>query len=733
MKKNNYFLFALFILLGVLKINAQAITYSFANAQITNDGMDDFYEADILLSTDTDFKLGIGQFFLNYNTAAFGTNINASGNLVFSHPDGAGGTYILDERFGGILDVYVPTVGDNNSSRIGIAWTQGLGAVAIPTTTAAGSPHLLLHLKIKYIDVNQDPMISFDPSFEDLTFNADTNPGSGDGTQITDDTYNSTGSALPAATNTWTGATDSDWDTASNWSLATVPTGTSDVIIPSGVTTPVSSGDISVNNLTLNANASLTVGGTLTHNGEIILNSAASLIAKNTPVPTPSLTYRRNLPTNNWYLISSPVKAYSIVNFTTNNSLALGSGTGVNQNIALATYNNVNDGWNYYTFGQVDGLNVDDTTDNLNSLQGYSIKPAASGDIIFKGTIETANRQIDINIGAGSSYNLVGNPYPSYIALNANTGVNINSLLGRNGSSSLDRLSEDTAWFWDGATSKYIAVNQASPARYVAPGQGFFISANSSTFFLFAENMQSHQSTDVFNRTANTRPEIKVALSNGSELSTTDIYYITGTTTEFDNGYDSTVFDGTANDFLVYTHHVTNSQGEDLAIQSLPDSNYDSMMVPVGVNALSGSEITFSLDVSNFPAGTNVYLEDRQENTFILIDDTNSSYTTVLNDDLNGIGRFYIHTTASVLNIDNNVLENVSVYKTSNTNLRITGLQNGATSIKLYSVLGQQVLRSTFEANNVNNILLPSSLRVGVYIVQVKNAKGTITKKIVIE
>ena len=108
MKKYNYFLLVLLLFTGVLKTNAQAITYSFVNAQITNDGVDDFYEADIQLATDTDFKLGIGQFFLNYNTAAFGSNIEASGNLIFLHPDGVGGTYILDERFAGALNVYVP-------------------------------------------------------------------------------------------------------------------------------------------------------------------------------------------------------------------------------------------------------------------------------------------------------------------------------------------------------------------------------------------------------------------------------------------------------------------------------------------------------------------------------------------------------------------------------------------------------------------------------------------------
>ena len=74
----------------------------------------------------------------------------------------------------------------------------------------------------------------------------------------------------------------------------------------------------------------------------------------------------------------------------------------------------------------------------------------------------------------------------------------------------------------------------------------------------------------------------------------------------------------------------------------------------------------------------------------------------------------------------------MSIYITSSNNLRITGIQNGSTSVKLYSILGQQVLASTFEANGLNDINLPSSLRKGVYIVQVKNDKAMTTKKIAI-
>lgn len=744
--KTNNNLKALFLMLvAFLFLNGsvfgQAITYSFANAAMT-DGSGGagttHYEVDIMIATDTNFKLGIGQFYIDYNSAAFGTNI-FGGNLTFNHPDGIGGTYILDERvFGGATNAYnIPVLANNTTTKLSIAWTQAQSESAISTNvTIAGSPTKLAHLIIEYVDNNEDPMLTFDAVLsQDLTYTAGSGPLGSGGTQITNDTFDSSGSSLPVSTvNTWTGATDSDWGTAGNWSEGTVPTGTSDVMIPGGVTVPIAASDVSVNELTIASGAGLTVNGNLTNNGTTIINSGGSLIVIGTT--SGSVTYNRTLNTTNWYLLASPFTGQSVVNFTTNNSLALGSGTGVAQNIALAPYDNtqvnVNDQWDYYTFGQVDGIGGDDTTDNVVRGKGYSVKPLATGDISFTGTLpSTGFAQIAITDGAANTYNLVGNPYASY--LSANDNANFANLLKTN----ISRLTEATLWFWDQSVNTgaggYIAVNQATASRFIAPGQGFFVSASANGNLNLGSGMFSHQSTEVFNRTTNTRPEIQLKLSNGAELSTTDIYYIEGTTLGFDNGYDSTMFNGVANDFSVYTHLLADSEGQNFAIQSLPDSGYQTMIIPVGVAAISSSEITFTATTMNIPVGLKVYLEDRDTGVFTNLSEINASYTVILDTDLNGIGRFYIHTTDSVLSIGNILLENVNIYKTTNTNLRITGLQNGTTSVKLYSILGQQVLGSTFEANSVNDIMLPSLLRAGVYIVQLKNTKGTTTQKIIIE
>ena len=228
--------FTILILCLVLgnAVNAQAITYSFANAEITTSGPDRYYEADIMLSTATDFKLGTGQFYFDYNTNAFGASISL-GNLIFTHPaaPAAGeADYIVDQDYIDLISEYsAVVVADTAPSKLSIAWIQALGSSLITIITAAGSPHKLVHIKIKYAtgQENLDPMILFDDALgNDLTFNASTTSIAGDGAQITDDSFDSSGAVLSYI---WAGGTDSDWDTPSNWGYGSVPTATSNAVI----------------------------------------------------------------------------------------------------------------------------------------------------------------------------------------------------------------------------------------------------------------------------------------------------------------------------------------------------------------------------------------------------------------------------------------------------------------------------------------------------------------------
>ncbi|MBW7953001.1 MAG: hypothetical protein H3C56_10745, partial [Chitinophagaceae bacterium] len=73
---------------------------------------------------------------------------------------------------------------------------------------------------------------------------------------------------------TWTGTTNTDWGTASNWDLGSVPTSTSNVIIPNVANKPVvGAGTYAAKNATINTGSSLTINGTLQVNGNITNNA----------------------------------------------------------------------------------------------------------------------------------------------------------------------------------------------------------------------------------------------------------------------------------------------------------------------------------------------------------------------------------------------------------------------------------------------------------------------------
>ncbi len=594
-----------------------------------------------------------------------------------------------------------------------------------------GTPHFSME-KAVTVTLNTWTEVVFDfsgttgsPNDSSATINNDAGWNSNirfhfnNGSAGTGDTYYIDEYVIQTTQPSFTSSADGDWNLPANWNTAYAPDQEEgNVTIASDITI---TDDISVNNLTINAGESLDITGNLTNNTTTI-GSGASLKVSGTS--TGNVTYNRNLATTNWYLVSSPVVGQGIANFYTNETPALGTGTGNAQNVAIATYDNsqtlTTDRYVYYTEGQVDGEDGDDTTDNFGNGIGYSVKLQSSQDISFTGTVRTDNAGVSVTLAQGgamgNNINLLGNPYLAFI--NSTTFINAEST-----------NLESTFWMWNGS-SYDTRTTGTHPNFMIAPAQGFFVEAKTTNAVTFTEANQSH-TTDNFQKSTNTRPEIKLNLSNGPKNSKTELFYIDGTTTGFDNGFDGKMFGGVSHDFAVYTDLVSNSVGTKYAVQSLPNTDFENMIVPLGVITNTG-EITFSVEALNLPSDIKVFLEDRNTNTFTRLDQANSKYTVSLNETTNEIGRFYLHTKSSVLNIDTNKLENVSIYKTNNSTLRVTGLSDTNSNVKLFNILGKQVMNTSFKSNGVSNISLPK-LATGVYIVQLETEKGKLNKKIILE
>ena len=492
---------------------------------------------------------------------------------------------------------------------------------------------------------------------------------------------------------TWTGSIDSDWDTAGNWDINTVPGASNDVVIPSGLTNyPTAGSAVSVNSVTMASGSSLIANTTFS--GDVTYNRTVDFVAGNL---------------NGWYLMSAPVsgQTYNDAYVIANDIAANGTNRGI------ASYNTDNDDWSYLQSGGSGTFNVG---------QGYSIKRGSStGDVSFSGTLNTDNAGVSVVLeSTGNRFNLLGNPYTSYI--DSNTFL----------SNEVAISDTQTLWVWNqtlGINGAY-EVKLASDNFMIAPTQGFFVRSNTEGgTFTFDESNQSHHPTDTFLR--NSQTSIRLTIESNGNSNYSRLLYTSNATTGFDIGAEGELFEGATSSFAIYTHLVSDSQGKHYQVQSLPNTDFENTIIPIGINADAGAEITISAESLNLPAGINVYIEDKDNDTYSLLDDI-SVFTTTLTSDLNGIGRFYLHTKSEVLGINDIGLNRINIYTSDNKRLNIVGVREEQAKVEVYNILGQQLIKTSFTGNGFNTISL-KGLKRGLYVVRLITKQGERNQKVVID
>ncbi|NCP51030.1 MAG: T9SS type A sorting domain-containing protein [Flavobacteriales bacterium] len=199
------------VLFAVSIMSAQDIHFTFANTQNTNDGVNDFFETDVMIQTINStgsFKLGSGQLYFTYNTAAFGENVLANSRIETTQPNAGGyicGQYV-DAAAAGIYGTFV--VNDNTTSRVSWAFSQAFSSSTFAADNVTPTATKLFHLKLQYIDVNQSPMVLFEeaPLYLDQFFTAcgpttanpfeSANCTAEPGIQLFNDTFESGGATL---------------------------------------------------------------------------------------------------------------------------------------------------------------------------------------------------------------------------------------------------------------------------------------------------------------------------------------------------------------------------------------------------------------------------------------------------------------------------------------------------------------------------------------------------------
>ena len=542
-------------------------------------------------------------------------------------------------------------------------------------------------------------------------------------------------------------AATTDWNTASNWSTGYVPTSDVHVIIPTGATrypeisnTGAASKNITVNTsatLTINKGYDLTVAGNFTNRGTVTLNSDSnefsSIIVQGTS--SGNITYNRYVNSlsggTGWDLIGSPVNGLQISSFATTNDspLATGNGSGAGDvgEYAIGTYDPSNNTWTNYTTSNV-------STTQFTPGKGYQMATDSGATMAFTGTIDTdATETISVESFtdvSGRRWNLISNPYPSYITISPSSTTN--TFLEVN-----DDVIDDTyegVYGYDAVAdpSTYTILNNLSSGS-IAPGQGFFVAARSTTAanITFKEEMQTVNGSDDFiSGDVFQHAEVELRLFNNDNLmGKTNLFFVENLTLGLDPGYDAGSF--TQNDPLM-TRLVENDEGHGMAINAMGLDAMENVVVPLVINQIAGQELRVNLHNANVN-GANVFLEDSLEG--LMIDLKADDFTLTPTSDLEGVGRFFIHITADTMSSGEASTSLLNAYKKVDSSyITVEGLatQPNETKVHLYNILGTEVLSTTLHNNMGIQTISTIGMATGIYIIELESGTDRLTKKLII-
>jgi len=509
--------------------------------------------------------------------------------------------------------------------------------------------------------------------------------------------------SVPASTYVWTGATSSDWNTGSNWSLGSVPTIAWHATIPASATNfPEVNNSLGspaiCNNLTVSAgatcsilaNSGLTVNGDIDNDGTIIIESSASgegsILTLGSISGSGTYNVERYIVANIWHLVSSPIT----------NGLA-----GVFEDIWLRYYDEATN-----TFGAY----IQPPSTPMPTGQGFSVWAPSSQTRTFTGTINNGNvgplsAQLTGVAGPDQGWNLVGNPYPSSLDWDAASGWTKTNIA-------------NSVYVWsNNQYASYVGgIGTNGGSRYIAPGQGFFVQASSAGASLNMDNdIRLHNGVSFFKETIEPLDIIRIQVVENEYSDEAVIAIREGSSNTFDHMTDAVKLPGSSSAPQMY------SSKDDLS--------------HLAISCLNSIDDIF---------GKAVYLDYAQDGEHVISWSHTLQGATipVLYDNLTGTtvpaGTPYFYTASSVdpverftftetlSDIDNHNFS-VNIWEHNNILYIQHETNNKLRNVTIYNMQGQVVMDFRDDVKDLNS-LAPAQ-----YIVKVSTENGTAVNKIIVK
>jgi hypothetical protein len=531
---------------------------------------------------------------------------------------------------------------------------------------------------------------------------------------------------------TWTGSTSSDPTVAANWSPAAVPASTASVVIPTGLTnypsftnnsTP-SFASITIDagaSLTLQSGSELTLTGNLTNNGTLTLENNATIVqgASSTYSGSGTVQVKQTITGGNngsspngrfWYL-GSPVSG------------------GLSSILDAAGANIVK----YWDEQSASWIEITDNTSALTVGRGHYLRSYTPGnqDLVFTGG-SLNNGAYTFNVTANGSsfngFNLVSNPYASYLKWDDVTKTNVGSTIWYRTSNGTNNMVFDT--YNSNGNVGTSNNGNGTVSQFIPPMQAFWVKVEGSTTGSIAmdnldrshhiSGMQGMHSMDSKLMFAN------LSLEKDS-LRDQAIVYCSYETTDAHDVFDSEKM------IQAGSPQLYSKIGDKKMVINAKNFMQRNEATPLYMNINNAGTHTIKLGEFNSTFGS-IWLEDKTTQQFqnLLINDTYTFESQVGQD----IARFVLHfgypnqfygSTEATDQPNNNPDEvinwaDVSLGSSGSKVIELTANLNETEALQtktmaIFDMTGRQVLTQSFESGNTQ-VYIPNAN--GVYLVQVQ-------------
>lgn len=596
--------------------------------------------------------------------------------------------------------------------------------------------------------------------------------------------------------NVWTGAVSTNWFNSGNWSAGIVPTITTNATIPSaltnypfintsiamthniiiqtGASVTVSGGSMqisglitnvgtftasngtiemngssaqviaagtfatnTINNLTANNTAGLTIGGTLNIAGVLkatigtlatggfvtLLSTAAQtalIDGSGAGTVSGNVTMQRYLPSGFGYkYVSSPFQSATVNEMADDINLAATFPT-------FYTYiENLNySGWTTYTTVTNPLVPMAGYAANFGS--GTAAKTFNMTGVVNNGTITsptfTNNNQLYTQ-----GFNLAGNPYPSPVDWYASGGwtkTNIDDAIYYFNAGTTDQYTGTYSAYINGVSSDGVATN------IIAAMQGFFVHVTNGSFpvtaaFAVNNNARVNNLTPNYHRDAPaTVPLLRLSAGFTDEGLAEDaavIYFDHSAVTDFDITLDALKLMNT--DPTVPNLFMRATDTNRLSIYSLPYLLDTAFVIPLGVYTKKTGMMTFrTQDMLRMPAGWHVYLKDAKASLQELLPD--SKYRVQVGAEDNNT-RFSLVFSPVAMENDGGEVDGFNAYS-AHGRVFVKLPEDGQVAVT--NMAGQVVFQQKMAGMGVKE--LNAEFSSGVYVVSFYSGKGLRSRKV---